>query len=75
MDQRKAVLELVDALGEAAEKARSVLALLRENGTYIEGFSITHQNVMGALWVLDDHIKHIEGRLACFRLPPAANDD
>lgn len=75
MDQRKAVLELVDALEEATEKARSVLTLLRDSGTSAEGFSITHQNVMGALWVLDDYIKQIEGRLAVFKLPPAANDD
>lgn len=75
MDQRKVVLELVDALEEATEKARSVLALLRDSGTSLEGFSIPHREVMGALWVLDDHIKQIEGRLTCFMLPPAANDD
>lgn len=75
MDQQKAVLELVDVLEEATEKARSVLASLRESGTSLEGFSITHRNVMGALWVLDDYITQIEGRLACFKLPPAANDD
>lgn len=75
MDQRKAVLELVNALEGEIEKAQSVLALLRESGTYSEGFSIPHRNVMGALWALDDHIILIGGRLASFKLPPAANDD
>ncbi|MBF8733087.1 hypothetical protein IRZ59_21900 [Pseudomonas guariconensis] len=75
MDQRTAVLELVDALQEATEKARSVLELLRASGTSLEGFSITHRSVMGSLWALEDYIEQIEGRLSTFNVLPAANDD
>lgn len=75
MDERDAVLELLDSLGDATEKAQSVLELLRNNGGYSDHFSIPHPNVLGALWVLDDQIKHIQGQIIGFRFPPAANDD
>lgn len=75
MEERKAVLELVDVLEEAAEKARSVLDSLSENGISLDGFTISHRSVMGSLRVLDDYIKQIEGSLTTFSLPPPANDD
>lgn len=75
MEERKAVLELVSALEEATEKARSVLTSLCENGISLDGFTINHRSVMGTLWALDDYIKQIEGRLTTFSLPPPANDD
>jgi hypothetical protein len=74
MNERDAVLELLDSLGDATEKAQAVLELLRNNGGYSDNFSIPHPNVLGALWVLDDQIKHIQGQITCFRFP-AANDD
>lgn len=75
MEQRKAVLELVNALEEVTEKVRAVLDSLCENGSSLDGFAISHRRVMGNLWVLDDYIKQIEGRLTTFSLPPPANDD
>lgn len=73
MDQQNAK-ELIDKVESAAEKAGSLILMLMDNGSNLEGFTLSHRRTMGVLWAVDDYLRQIEDNLKLLDLPPPSND-